>query len=58
MIYGCDGLQAFRTFTDANRAGTRIRKFDKNKGGMIAVFRCAYCPCWHIGSKPKGKKSK
>ncbi len=57
MIYGCDGKQGFGSFIEAERAVKRIRKFSK-KDGQMALYRCSYCPNWHLGSKPKGRRSK
>ena len=53
----CYGKQAFPSFEKGKRAIDRIRKFDKGSE-PIALYRCPYCPDWHIGTKIKGRRSK
>lgn len=53
----CEGKQGFETFKRAESAAKRIRKFNGERG-PIAIYRCSWCPSWHIGSKPRGRKSK
>lgn len=57
-IYACNGKQAFPSYREVELAIKRIRKFEKKYAGEVAAYRCPYCPAWHIGGKPHGRKSK
>lgn len=55
-LYACQGKQAFGSWVEGDRAITRIRKFD-SRTAPVHLYRCPYCPSWHIGSK-KGRSRK
>ena len=57
MTATCEGKQSFDTYTKGHKAVTRIRKFNGERG-PIALYRCPYCPAWHVGAKDKSQKSK
>lgn len=57
QTYACEGKQVFTSFREGEKAIKRIRKLD-NKDAQLALYRCPYCPHWHIGGKRRGDKSK
>lgn len=47
---GCDGKQAYLTFTQAQRVAKRRKRRTK---GSIAVepYRCRFCQCFHLAPR-------
>lgn len=52
-LFSCHGKQAFNTFREGDRAIKRIRKYSHmtKNDGQLNLYRCSYCPAWHIGTR-------
>lgn len=54
-LYSCNGKQAFSNWREANKALTRIRKYD-DKTTPIHIYRCEFCPNFHLGGRHRKKR--
>ena len=48
----CNGKEPFDNGASAARAARNMGRFGKN----VEVYRCSYCPKWHIGKGSKSRK--
>lgn len=54
--YYCDGKKTFATMNgayDALRVMTSRRKFRREAGSVLNVYRCPQCQAYHIGNRAK-----
>lgn len=47
----CATKRSYCTYEDADDALVRSRRRDDKTPGLLHVYRCKFCPSWHIGHK-------
>jgi len=57
LAAGCDGKEGFETFTTANQVRRR-RLRGRMQHRRLEVYKCRFCPKFHIGTPPKRRTRK
>lgn len=52
-LYACEGKQRFNTFREGELVIKRMRRYHRDRKEPMNLYRCPYCPGWHIGRKTK-----
>lgn len=52
-LYACEGKQRFDTYSEGDRVIKRMRGYKRDRKEPVNLYRCPYCPGWHIGRKAR-----